>query len=307
MPKLDVKKSIQINAPKEKIFKTLNDFNHWTKWSPWLIMDPNAKVAVSDDGKYYEWEGERVGSGNMNVIHETPDESIDYDLTFLKPWKSKSKVRFELKEEGKGIKVTWLMDSRLPFFMFWMKRMMTEFIGMDYERGLAMLKDYVEDGEVHSKLHFKGISHYDGCTYIGVKTDCTLDEVGPKMQEDLTKIGAYLEKHQDKVAGEPFSIYHKWDMVGKKVSYTSGVPVTSVPEDLPEDMISGSIPSTKVYTLEHVGQYAHLGNAWSTMYNMHRGKVFKPKKGIHPFEVYKNNPGEVPDDELVTEVNFAVK
>ena len=40
---------------------------------------------------------------------------------------------------------------------------------------------------------------------------------------------------------------------------------------------------------------------------MQRSKTFKLNKRIDPFETYLNNPGEVPDRELVTEVHFPVK
>jgi hypothetical protein len=49
------------------------------------------------------------------------------------------------------------MDSKQPFFQFFLKGMMTSLIGMDYERGLRMLKDYVETGSVPSTLEFPGI------------------------------------------------------------------------------------------------------------------------------------------------------
>ncbi len=307
MPKMHIKKSVTIDAPVEKVYTTLNDFNHWTAWSPWLIMEPEAKVKVADDAKSYEWNGDRVGSGNMHVTNEDENKSIDYDLTFLKPWKSTAKVRFELLGKGEQTEVSWFMDSSLPFFMFWMKKMMEAFVGMDYERGLAMLKDYVEDGEVHSKLDFKGTSSYQGCKYIGIKTACTIDTVGPSMQEDFGKLSKFMDDHKDLISGPAFSIYHKWDMVKRTVEYTSGIPVSAVPDNLPSGIISGEIPATQVYTLGHIGPYAHLGNAWTTLYNMERGKTFKTNKKIHPFETYLNMPGEVPDNELITEVHFPVK
>ena len=133
-------------------------------------MEPEAKVTVQEDGKYYEWSGNRVGSGNMTVLKEQTNEWIECDLTFLKPWKSKAKVKFNLKSEGDSTRITWNMDSSLPFFMFFMKKMMEAFVGMDYERGLNMLKDYSEDDKVHSHMEFKGRQTYPGCNYIGVKT-----------------------------------------------------------------------------------------------------------------------------------------
>lgn len=40
---------------------------------------------------------------------------------------------------------------------------------------------------------------------------------------------------------------------------------------------------------------------------MQRSKEYTFNKGIDPFEVYMNLPGEVPEQELITEVHFPVK
>ena len=70
MPKISVTRSTIIDAPIEKVFSTLNDFSTWTSWSPWLIMDPEAKVTFAEDKKSYEWEGPRSGAGNMKIVGE---------------------------------------------------------------------------------------------------------------------------------------------------------------------------------------------------------------------------------------------
>ncbi len=307
MSKMQITRSIKINATPEQIYSKLSDFNNWQPWSPWLIMEPEASVKVSDNNKFYEWEGDRVGSGNMRIIDEKPNESILIDLAFLKPWKSTSKTHFEFKQNGEGTEVTWVMDGSWPFFLFWMKKQMEAYVGMDYERGLAMLKEYIEDGETHSKLEFKGISDFPGGQYIGITTDCTMHSLGPKMVEDFTTLWDFMKDHMDKVAGKGFSMYHKWDPVKNKVSYTSGIQVTEIPEGLPSNIKQGSIPATKIYTVGHIGPYKHLGNAWGTLYNMQRSKTFKVNKSIHPFEVYLNTPAEVAENELHTEVHFPIK
>ena len=296
-----------INAPVDKIYQSLTDFNEWSSWSPWLIMDPDAKVTVAEDRKSYEWEGGRVGSGNMSILNQEEDKWIDYSLNFLKPWKSKAEVRFELRPEGDATRVHWLMHSGLPFFLFWMKKMMTAFVGMDYERGLRMLKEKMEGGEVKSKLEFMGESDFPATSYVGINTTTSMDGVGEAMKADFGKLESFFKEHKDLIKGTAFSIYHKFDMVNDQVNYTSALPVSSVPSGLSSDFISGEIPATKVYTLRHVGSYHHLGNAWSTLMSMQRAKEFKPKKGIHPFELYMNNPQEVPENELITDIKFAVK
>lgn len=200
-------------------------------------------MKVADDAKFYEWEGKRIGSGNMRITAEHPDSVIEYDLTFLTPWKSTAKVRFELESLGDTTRAVWLMESSLPFFMFWMKKTMETLIGMDFERGLNMLKEYVEDGAIKSKLEFIGKGSYPGCQYIGISTSGAIADVGKLMTNDFEKLWNYLGKNKDNIAGESFSIYHKWEMVKQKVSYTAGIPLQKVPDNLPEGMIAGAIPS----------------------------------------------------------------
>ena len=248
-----------------------------------------------------------TGEGEMSVTNEIPNESVDYDLTFLKPWKSKAKVRFELQEAGQGTKVTWLMDSPWPFYLFFLKKMTTALIGMDYDRGLSMLTEYIEDGKVHSEVAFKGTQNFPGYTYIGYKTACTMGDIGHKMKEDFEKLEAFLKGKEDIVEGPVFSIYHKFDMVKGDVVYTAGISMKEMPTELGEGMITGEIPATQVNTVQHVGPYHHLGNAWSAQYSMKQYKKFKMKKGIDPFEVYVNDPAKVDAKELVTEVHFAVR
>lgn len=95
-------------------------------------------------------------------------------------------------------------------------------------------------------------------------------------------------------------------MVKDKVVYTAAFPVKEIPSQLTEGFISGSIPSVNVNTIAHIGSYKHLGNAWTTQYMMQRGKEFKHRKGVDPFEVYLNMPGQVPAEQLVTEIHFPV-
>lgn len=308
MPKTHVERSISINAPIDKVFNTINDFHTWTDWSPWLVAEPEAKVNVREDGKFYEWEGDIVGAGEMTITNEVINTSIDIDLMFLKPWKSKAKVSFQLKEDGENTVVLWDMDSSLPFFMFWMKKMMEAFIGMDYERGLTMLKDYVELGKVPHILTVKGMKDFGGHTYIGIKSTVSMKNMGPKMEEDYTKLMTYMmDGKQDVMDGDAFSIYHKWDIVKGEAAYTACVPVKEIPSDLPQGVITGSVPATKVHVIHGKGPYRFTGNIWSAQYMRKQSKKFKSNKGVDPMERYLNSPKNTEENDLETEVLFAVK
>jgi len=306
MPKMNIERSVQIDAPAERIYKIISDFNDWRPWSPWLLMEPEAKVTVAEDAKSYQWEGKRTGSGNMKILEEKENQFIDYDLNFLKPWKSHANTSFTLDEEGDATKVTWKMNSGWPFFLFFMKKMMEAYVGADYERGLDMLKAYVETGNVPSKLEFEGRKTFAGTKYIGIKTSCAIEAIGEKMEADFTSLKNYMSESNIE-SKHTFTIYHKWDIPKGQVAYTAALGLDVLPDSLEGDFVSGEIPEASCYVLKHTGRYQHVGNAWSTLYTMTRNKEIKHNKKIDPFEIYLNDPQNTEEKDLETSVYFPVK
>lgn len=307
MPKTYVEKTITITANLEKVKSVITDFNHWKAWSPWFILEPEAKEYVSENGKRHEWEGKRIGSGIIKVIAEE-ELLIKYDLKFLKPWKSESKSDFILEKiDENTTKLTWTMAGSLPFFMFWMKNMMERLIGMDYDRGLLMLKDYIEKGAVAAKLEFLGESQFEGCQFIGIKSECTIDNIGEVMSEDFKKLADFAKHNEEIVTCDWFSVYHKFDFNKNKVVYTSGVGIKSDPQSLPAGMIKGKLPATKVHTVRHIGPYELSGNGWSAIMAMDRAKEFAKNKKIPPMEFYRNSPMDTDPKDLISDICMAVK
>ena len=307
MPKTHVEKSISIAASAEKVKSIITDFNQWKPWSPWFILEPETKDSVSADGKSHEWDGKRIGSGIISIIGEK-ESLIQYDLKFLKPWKSEAKTDFIIEKiDENTTNLTWTMDGSLPFFMFWMKPMMERLIGMDYDRGLLMLKDYIEKGKVDAKLEFLGESNYPGCKFVGIKRECTIDNIGDFMTADFQKIAAFAKKNTDLVTDEWFSVYHKFDFNRNKVVYVSGVSVISEHKNLPTELFNGSLPTTKIQTVRHIVPYELSGNGWSAIMAMERAKEFKKNKKISPIEFYRNSPMETEAKDLISDICMAVK
>lgn len=305
MPKVQVSRSVDINAPKNKVHEILSDFKQWPTWSPWLITEPSAKITYAEDGNKYEWEGKLVGSGEMHKASIAEDHLM-FDLIFLTPWKSKAKTGFTLREEEGTTKVTWTMDSSLPFFMFWMTKMMQAWIGMDYERGLKMLKEYAETDKINSELEFKGEVDYPGCTYVGIKRTIPMSELDTAMEKDYNELITAMMASEN-IAGDMFSQYHKWQLVKKSVTYTTCVAVKEIPSKLPDHWMIGTLPAGKLQTVRHKGPYDHVGNAWSAIQAMMRSKDYKANKKQAPMEFYLNSPKEVAPEELVSDVCFFVR
>ena len=193
--------------------------SNWQKWSPWVIAEPNVKIKLTYDGYYYEWEGDIIGAENLKIFDREVNKSVQMHLSFLKPWKSKATTTFHLKPTPKGTTLTWSMKSKLPFFMIWMKRQMEDFIGMDYDRGLNMLKDLIETGNTNSSLKFKGQKKLYPLQYVGLKRTCPINEIGQNMEQDFTYLLDFLgENYSDQLKGKLMSIYHQWKINKNRVS-----------------------------------------------------------------------------------------
>lgn len=302
-----VQKTITIGASAQEVFEKISNFNHWIIWSPWHILEPDSSWQISPDGQNYAWKGKRMGSGNMRITESRPNTYMGYTLQFLKPWKSQSHDYFELKEVEGGTQLTWNMKSKVPFFLFFLKKFMVAAIGMDFVRGLHLLKDYIEQGKVPSQLEFNGITTAPGFAYIGKKSTCTLPQISSIMERNYQELGAYLAAHEGLMAGSPITFYPKMEIVSQKVTFIAAFPVTDIPVELPEGFIGGRIPTLQTWVVTHRGAYRHVSNAWAALSALQRSRVAKFSKKSWPFERYLNNPGNTPEHELITEVHFPLQ
>ena len=307
MPKFSVQKSIQINVSVEKAYEALRDFRQWKSWSPWVIAEPDCLLTYADDGNSYAWDGKITGSGNMEVVEEVPGNYIHYKLTFIKQWKSASDVHFFFRPNGEGVEVKWTMEGSLPWFMFFMKSMMTAAIGMDYDRGLNMMKDYLETGEVPSKLDFPGLVDFQGTHFLGIRTRSPIAEIGSKMEEDFKRMVAWLKEQSIEISGKPFAVYHDFQMAKGMTEFTCGFPINKTSAQIPDGMVMDELPACKAYQVKHTGPYRHVGNAWSSGIMHSRAKVFRQTRKVPPFEIYENDPHTTPEKEIVTMLHFPIK
>ncbi len=307
MPQLNVEKSCLIEASPEAVFRVISNLGKWRPWNPWLVTEPEADVDVAVDGKAYSWNGRRTGSGRMQIVSEQHARRVDLELSFLTPFKSKSQVAFVLEPDGERTVVNWSMEGSLPFFLFFLKRSMTNLIGMDYARGLSMLKDYIELGSVPAHHELLGPGTFGGCTYVGITTACGIDELGARISDDFIKLNLWAKETSTQLADKALSLYRNWDIESGTCEYTAAFPVDEAPQSLPRGFESGRVPHLRVYQIRHTGAYKHLGNSWATGMQMARGKEFRTSKEFPPFERYMTLPGEVSEEKQEVLVCFPIR
>jgi hypothetical protein len=146
-----VERSASAAAPPAAVFALVNDFRAWDAWSPWRKLDPNAKIAITDPsagkGATFTWDGnEKIGAGNITIVQSQPDELVEVEQVFIRPFAGKATMAFTFVPTDNGTKVTWKMDGANDFFgkAMCMFMDMDALLGKDFENGLRSLKEAVE-------------------------------------------------------------------------------------------------------------------------------------------------------------------
>lgn len=303
-----IEKSITINKDLATVKSLVEDFKQWNSWSPWTVLDPQVKNeyqgSAGDKGHMMSWDGEIIGSGSMHIVKNEQNQ-IDYALEFIKPFKSKATSTFILKENNGQTEVIWTMDSGVPFFMFFMLPMLKMMVGMDYVRGLKMLKSVAETGTVPATTQNKGIRDYEGFSYIGIQRTATMDEMGDAMKADFEKIlNDFIYKGTS--AKHWVTLYPKVHASTNSMTYIAAISDEEIDKNnLPAGYVTGEIASGKVLEITHDGPYDFLGNAWNMGMMTARAKQMKQKGS--PFEQYWNSPLETEPNDLKTSIFLPLK
>ena len=143
--------------------------------------------------------------------------------------------------------------------------MMVRMVAMDYQRGLKMMKEMLETGQVGSKLEYTADESFPARAYVGIRNVCSMDDIEKVMGGDFENLTSTVNEKGIE-ATEFFTIYEKWNLGKGEVSYTVCVGVdgnTVNSEGLPEGFIIGARAACDGFVVTHTGEYEHLGNAWS--------------------------------------------
>lgn len=310
MPAYHVESSILINANLSKVHEKLSNFREWPVWSPWLYMEPDANMEYRGEanqiGHGYDWKGDMTGAGNMTLVHTDANE-LKMDLQFIKPFKSTAKVSFDIVEKSpEQTLVSWHMDSSLPFFMFFMTGTIKAMIKADYQRGLKLLKDYVETGKINSATTVDGLVDVTESHYIGTTTSSDLEDLSESMGESIPAVFAATQKHNLSITGPVFCIYNKFNLKQQNCVYTAAIPIDAAAAVEPP-MHTGTIQPTRAFKVTHKGAYDHLASAWATAMQNMRHQKLKPSKTQPPYEIYISDPEKTPTEDLITEIYMPVR
>lgn len=144
-----VTRSVQVNAPPDKVYALVADPRRWKEWSAWNRRDPAMNVVYSGPpagpGAAWEWKSASQGDGKMTFTAAEPGQRVAYDLYFP-DFGTTSQGDFRFSAAAGGTQVAWTMHGNMgrnPLFR-WMALFADGMVGKDFDEGLAQLKVLAE-------------------------------------------------------------------------------------------------------------------------------------------------------------------
>jgi hypothetical protein len=149
-----VGKDIIVNKPKTAVFEYLKFLKNQNKFSVWGSMDPTMKTDFRGTdgtvGFVSAWESDNnknVGKGEQEILKMVDGERIDYEIRFLKPFKSTSWAYITtIAVNDNQTKVHWEFTGKMkyPTNLTLLFMNMEKMVGGDLEKGLQNLKVLLE-------------------------------------------------------------------------------------------------------------------------------------------------------------------
>lgn len=316
-------RSVTIDAPATVVYGHISTLAGMDQWSPWNELDPQMRKRIEGEdgtvGAVYSWEGnDKVGKGEQRIDSLVPDKLVRTRLRIIEPWSSESDALVELQPEEAGTRVTWAMVGRNDF----MGRLMAKFmdmdamVGKDFEKGLAMLKEQVEEADAFRKadLAERTVGNYlieriehPGMVLLGRRgRKVKWEALGSYLGSHLKEAAAGAQEAGIPVAGPPCALYWEWNEQDRTADLMAAVPVlvqASMPVNGLETVALPAGPMLKT---------THRGDPLENMAAHEALDTYIRNKGLihhgHVVEVFLTGADQTPDTAAwVTEILYMVK
>lgn len=307
--KIEIERSIVINAPAEYAFEEVDVLQNWPKWSYWNTQDPNMKVSYSQQpngvGAHYTWESESMGEGKLNITESIPNTSIKADLDFMEQGTAKAWYNFQPESEGTKVTMGFVTEFGMNPIMRWVgSTMMKSEMNKAFDYNLNKLKEIAEAKPKFS-IQMADVS-VGPMNYIGIQHTMNpqdMKAVSAQMEKTYTELYGALSKAKAQPSGAAFCIFPKF--TAESMDMICAVPVaegTKVPSKY--KVMQG--PGGRAIKATHTGDYAKLEETHNQINKYIEFKNLEINGA--PWEVYITDPRVEKDTtKWVTEVYYPVK
>lgn len=240
-----VERSTTIDAPRSIVFRVLNDLRRFNDWSPWADIAPDeTEYSFSGpdtgQGATMSWESDHpdVGAGAQTIVASQPHEYVEILLDFGDAGQATSS--FRLLSVPDGTRLTWAFDTDFGYNLFerYLGLFFDDWVGEDQERGLENLKALVESLPASRAPSIDmGIVDVDAqpLVWISGETGTDTGSVIEALDEAIARLETYIQVNELERDGPARAITHIWDEEAGRWAHDIALPVTELPDPLPDD------------------------------------------------------------------------
>lgn len=271
-----VERSTVIKAPVAVVWSHASSLKKNNEWSPFLEMDPTAKVTYEGEdgavGSKSRWEGGSSGKGSQEITAIEAEKHMGIKLLFEGMMGGEANADLNYEALGDSTKATWSFDSENGFMgrAFCVFMDMDKMIGGEFAKGLAKLKTLSEDDAAKMTAQPKT---YRGFTietverpemvYVGKREVVKWDKMGAFFGKNYPAQGKALGEAKLEMAGAPSGVYFKWDEPNKQADVMAAMPVKAGADTKVKGWETFVVPAGKALLIPYHGAYdksmeAHL-------------------------------------------------
>ena len=314
-----IERTIVIERPVATMFSLLNGYQSFEQWSPWAAMDPQAVYVISGPttgpGAKLSWKGDprTVGEGWQTITSSQPYERINMHLNFGEQGVAES--YFQMRQTSapldSGTHLTWAMDTDVSsgkgvlgaLLSRYFGLFLDKWVGADFEQGLAALKSYAEQLPA---ADFEGApidiveAEAMPILFVSGTSSQEASDVAVALGSAFGKVMEFINSNDITVAGQPMAITRSWNENG--YTFDAAIPVSGRVETFDEVIRFGYSPQGEAVRYTYTGPYDGMLEAYEMMASYMSAHGLK--EGAVSWEHYISDPGETPEDEIITYVYF---
>jgi effector-binding domain-containing protein len=212
--KLEISKSVSINASATAVFEEINNLERWEKWQYWNTLDPDMKLTYGEKkegtGASYAWTAPKLGDGSLAITESIPDKSIAIEMKFSD---NPANGFYSLDSQGDTTQLNFNFtnDAGMNPIGHWINIFMKSEIEKSFDYAGEKIKAIAEAKPkftyVLTEENIPSISYVGLTQTMSPKDQAAVSRQAGKM---FTELDMVLKKAKVTITGYPFCLYPKY-------------------------------------------------------------------------------------------------
>lgn len=268
--KYDIRKERIINVPRTTLYNYINDYRNWENVGILTNNDTTAVYSFTEttSGKDAKTTWKLKDSeGEVKTVSTVENDSLVQKAVIDG---QPSDISWSFKDTVGGTKLFVRIKGELSFkdkAYAVLKGGVKEKLEKKLETGLKNLDNFLVHELGAYKVDVQGVVTKTGTFYIKHSVTSTIDEVGKKSSEALSKLLHFVKENKIVTNGAPFNLYKKYDVPGNKAEFAVCIPIKEEIFTMPGSEYEGDkLESFQAMKVTLKGDYSHLKKAWDAGY-----------------------------------------